>query len=223
MKKHKGFTLIEVLIVISIIVFLLFLIIMLFRNQLFKGQDARRKADINRIRIAIEEYEKDNNCYPPKAIVENCDPGIGLRPYLDKVPCDPVTREYYEVELEEVACPSWYRIYTHLTNDKDLDIEEVGCTYGCGPNYAYNFYISSPNAPSPESTTAPGSTPKPSEEPGDANFYGCINYVCRRILWDPQRPGPECDPNWQRGTCTGEECCYDQCGSESKECLDWQL
>ncbi|MFH1970891.1 MAG: prepilin-type N-terminal cleavage/methylation domain-containing protein [Patescibacteria group bacterium] len=223
MKKNKGLTLTEVLIVVSIIVILLVLIMAFFRNQLFKGQDARRKGDLNRISIAIEEYEKDNNCYPPEALVENCNPGIGLRPYLDKIPCDPVTNSYYEIEIEESSCPSWYRIYANLTNEKDLDIEELGCTYGCGPDYAYNFYISSPNAPLPDSTTAPGATAQPSEEPGGANYYGCFDGVCKRILWDPDRPGPECDPNWQRGTCSGDECCYYQCGPELKECQDWEL
>jgi len=224
MKVKKGFTLSEVLIVVSIIVFLLIMILVLFRKQIFKGQDARRKGDMQRIRVAVEEYEKDHDCYPPKVIVENCNPGTGLQPYLDKIPCDPVTKGPYVAEMDEAICPSWYRIYTKLGNDLDIDIDKVGCEYGCGPDLAYNYYLSSPNAPDPIKGIAPGETSQPTE-PGDANFYGCFSGVCTRILWDPQRPGPECDPNWQRGTCSGEECCYYQCGTPQrprKECLNWQ-
>lgn len=222
MRKNKGFTLTEILIVISIIVFLLLLVLIFFRTQIFKGHDARRKADLNRIRIAIEEYEKDHDCYPPEEIVENCDPGTGLRPYLDKIPCDPVTNSYYEIEIEDSTCPSWYRIYTTLTNNTDPDIEKVGCTYGCGPDLVFNYYISSFDAPSPNIGVAPEGTSYP-EEPDGVNYYGCINGICTKISWDPNRPGPECGPNWQRGTCEGEACCFFQCGNELKECRDWEL
>ena len=81
-------TLVELLIVVSIIILLVLIAIAFFRGQLFKGLDAKRKADINRIKVAIEEYEKDHDCYPPPQIVV-CDPGTGLSPYLDKIPCDP--------------------------------------------------------------------------------------------------------------------------------------
>jgi len=222
-EKKRGFTLTEVLIVVLVLASLIALILFALRNQIFKGNDAKRKGDIHRIRIAMEEYEKDNNCYPtPDMII--CKPGIGLQPYLNKIPCDPTTKASYYIEVEDSTCPSWYRIYLNLENKVDSDIDETGCTYGCGPNLSYNFFVSSPNAPMPATGFAPeaSSTPEPSIVP-DVNFYGCFDGICRRISWDSERPGPECDPNWQRGTCSGQECCYDQCGPENKECLDWEL
>ena len=87
-------TLTEILVVVAIISLLSVLVTGYLRTQVFKGNDARRKADLNRIGIALEEYEKDNGCYPlPNLVV--CNPGIGLQPYLDKIPCDPETGEDY--------------------------------------------------------------------------------------------------------------------------------
>jgi len=213
-RNKKGFTLTELLIVVSIILFLAALIIFYLRNQIFKGNDVKRKADLHKITIAMEEYEKDHDCYPTADLII-CKPGTGLKPYLNKIPCDLATNASYFTEVEDSTCPSWYRIYINLENQKDQDIEKIGCTYGCGPEYAYSFFVSSPNAPDPIIGSAPESS-SPTEPPS-ADFYGCINGVCDRILWDPERPGPECDPNYQNSTC------YGQCGLESKECQSWKL
>lgn len=144
----KGFTLVELLIVITMITFLALIIIGGFRSQIFKGKDARRKSDIKKIQIAVEEYEKDNDCYPDTSIII-CTPGDGLRPYLDKIPCDPATQLSYVYEIESKACPSWYRVYSMLENKEDKDIEKVGCEDGCGPNSVFNYYAGSSNAPKP--------------------------------------------------------------------------
>ena len=211
-KKHKGFTLTELLVVISIIAFLVALVVIYLRSQIFKGNDARRKGDIHNISIAIEEYEKDNDCYPrPELII--CKPGTGLRPYLDKIPCDPVTNASYYIEMPDSVCPNWYRIYARLENDKDSDISRVGCTYGCGPDYSFNYYAGSPNSPIPPQGSGP--TGSGASEPPGEFFYGCINGICEIVIWDPERPGPECDPHFQNPTC------YDQCGEESSECKHW--
>lgn len=53
-KAKKGITLIELIIVITLIGFLVLIGITYFRAQAFKGNDARRKADIRRIQVAIE-------------------------------------------------------------------------------------------------------------------------------------------------------------------------
>lgn len=214
-KEDKGFSLTELLIVVSIIVFLAALIVFYLRTQVFKGNDTKRKGDIHTIRIAMEEYEKDHDCYPTPDIIV-CKPGLGLIPYLNKIPCNPTTKASYFIEVEDSTCPSWYRIYVNLENVNDPDINKVGCTWGCGPDYSYNYYVSTPNAPNPLMGSAPDTSIQ-TEEPPSATFYGCIQGICRRILWDSERPGPECDPNYQNATC------YGQCGEESKECRDWRL
>lgn len=202
--RGAGFTLVELMIVVGIIGFLALIAISYFRGQLFKGNDARRKSDINRIQVALEEYEKDHNCYPFSYAVQ-CDPGTGLKPYLEKIPCDPVTKVSYYYEYEDDACPSWYRVYTSLDNKSDANITE-----NIGPSEMYNFYKDSPNAPLIEVAGASGSGP-----PGGVTFYGCKAGVCQPLMWDSTRPGPECDPNYTIDGCLG------QCGSESSMCIPW--
>jgi prepilin-type N-terminal cleavage/methylation domain-containing protein len=205
----SGMTLIELLVVVTILTFLMAVIIWYFRNQMLKGNDAKRKGDIHRIQVATEEYEKDNNCYPLPSLVV-CD-SEGLKPYMSIVPCDPMTNASYFYEHEDSDCPSWYRIYTNLDNLTDLDI--IG---ECGPDYSFNYYMSSPNAPDPDcvdvGTGGNGGT-------GD-DFSGCFSGVCQPINWDPSRPGPECDPNYGSGTCYGQ-CTDPDTGQPQNECQSW--
>lgn len=193
----SGFTLTELLIVVSIIIILAVLITAFLRTQLFKGNDARRKADIKRIGIAVEEYEKDNNCYPLSSLVVCTANGAGLKPYLDKIPCDPVSKASYYYEHEDSVCPKWYSLYTNLQIESDSDYLE-----GLGPNGAYSYSGSSSNA-------------QKAAKGGLSDFYGCFSGACTQIYWDSTRPGPECDPNFQNSTC------YGQCANPDNECKLW--
>lgn len=199
MYNKKGFTLIELIIVVGIISFLGLLVVAYLRTQIFKGYDARRKAEIKRIGIAVEEYEKDNNCYPLSSLV-NCTNSSGLQPYMDKIPCDPVSKASYFYEHEDSICPRWYRIYSALENEKDVDYSP-----NIGPNSAFSFVLESSNAPSMMATGGSG----------PVNYYGCISGVCTSISWNSMRPGPECDPNFQN------QDCYGQCSNLSLECQSW--
>lgn len=203
--SNNGFTLTELLIVISLISFLILMAVVTFRTQIFKSQDARRKADVRRIGIAVEEYEKDNNCYPLSTSIV-CNPGDGLKPYLDKIPCDPTTKSSYYYEHEDTDCPSWYRFYAKLENTSDVDYVS-----GMGPAGAFSYEHSSANAPAPTTTE----TPPEGGSPDGTDFYGCFSGACVMISWDPDRPGPVCDPNFQNPTC------YGQCGNPANECGNW--
>jgi prepilin-type N-terminal cleavage/methylation domain-containing protein len=217
-RRLLGMTLPEVLIVISIIVVLALVIFWFLRNQVLKGNDAKRKGDIHKIQVAVEEYEKDYDCYPPVELVV-CDPGDGLKPYLSKIPCDPTTGGSYYYEQEGSACPSWYRIYANLENLSDADIEGY-----CGPDYAFNYYVTSPNAPDPDCTEEENGNG--GEDPTQ-DFYGCFSGTCLRIDWDPERPesgGPECDPNYLNSTCSSSGqyfCINEDTGDYQNECQPW--
>lgn len=198
MKKHLGFTLIEVIIVISILSFLILMVAYLSRKQIFKGYDAKRKADLHRIQIAIEEYEKDHDCYPTEELLE-CNPGTGLQPYLTKIPCDPETNESYVFEIPESECPNWYILYSNLANS-----ETSICSLGCGPGYSYNFYVSSPNAPDPETS------PESSFNPNPITF-GCFSGTCAQVP-----TGSSCQPTFNNSGCYGA--CTDGLGNPQNEC-----
>lgn len=185
--------------------------IIYFRTQALKGADARRKADIKKIQTAVEEYEKDHDCYPIPTLV-SCEPGNGLQPYLNKIPCDPVTNASYYYDYEDSSCPSWYRFYTRLENEQD-----DAAISGLGPAGAYNYYQGSPNSPVDNGGQQPngsGGSENGGASPNE-DFYGCFNKVCTPIQWDSSRPGPECDPNYQNPTCYGE------CQASTVNCTSW--
>lgn len=214
-KFEKAFTLIEIIIVITLIVALALIVLIYLRGQIFKGQDARRKSDIQRIGVAAEEYERDHNCYPLPSLM-SCNPGTGLRPYIDKIPCDPVNGSSYVYVNQDSICPSWYKLYTKLGNSQDESIINA-----IGPNAAYNYVAGSANAPSDSSggsqNQTPGAgTPPPTGGGQITGFYGCQGGVCVPIGWDSSRPGPVCDPNFLNSTC------YNQCGAPVYECKPWQ-
>ena len=180
----SGFTLTEMMIVIGIVGFLAVLITSFLRSQIFKANDAKRKAEIKRIGIAVEEYEKDRDCYPTTV---TCTVNTSLRPYLDTIPCDPVSKAPYYYEHDGTSCPKWYRLYADLDNEKDNDYEA-----GIGLGEAYSYYQSSPNAPALTPDIPVG---------GDI-YYGCLIGVCTPIS------GPEVCPNYN---IANRDDCYDQC------------
>jgi prepilin-type N-terminal cleavage/methylation domain-containing protein len=186
-KYFHGFTLIEVLLVVSIIVILALLAINTFLGQISKGNDSRRKADLNRIKIALEDYEKDYNCYPLVKDMQTCgsNTSVAIAPYLNKVPCDPQTNIAYVYENDGTSCPKWFRIYSLLQNVKDLArIPNIG------PGSAYNYYVSSDNIP------ALG--------PGTASvqyYWGCIGGQCVSVSLKPDGSGPVCQPGFTNDFC----------------------
>lgn len=214
--NKRGFTLVEVLIVVGIVSFLAVITLAYFRNQIFKARDAKRKADMHLIQEAVEEYEKDNDCYPDASLVV-CEPtDIGLRPYLNKIPCDPVSGDSYLYEPGgPTSCSKWYRMYAFLENQGVSVLGPGGV--------AYDYYVSSPNAPTPQPTSAPVSTPTsaptlaptstPTPTSGNGPFWGCRNGECI-----PVSGPPYCSPKF------GSSTCYWQCreaitGDPINECL----
>ena len=87
----KGFTLIEILIVITIIGILTTLGTMSYVTSLKAARDTRRKTDLEQIRQALESYRSTSGIYPVAS------PGISaLKPsYMTTIPTDPSTSASY--------------------------------------------------------------------------------------------------------------------------------
>ncbi|MEZ7820853.1 MAG: type II secretion system protein [Patescibacteria group bacterium] len=64
LKNKKGFTIIELLIVIAIIGLLATISIVALNGARQKGRDAKRVGDIRQIQTALELYFNDQNSYP---------------------------------------------------------------------------------------------------------------------------------------------------------------
>ncbi|MDO8497462.1 MAG: prepilin-type N-terminal cleavage/methylation domain-containing protein [bacterium] len=158
----KSFTIMELLVVIAIlgIVLATYPLTTNFNVQIAKGKDARRKTDLASLKHILEDFYNDNNRYPLPSEVcydslsgsSNCHicgdhpASPGFVPYAGKLPCDPQSRaKEYRYLVSDPLNPTWYRIYTELSNKDDTSIAEVGCSSGCGPTNGYNYGISSGN------------------------------------------------------------------------------
>lgn len=65
MRKNKsGFTIVELLVVITIIAILASIVVVTYRGTQGRARDDRRKTDIHNITKALELYYSDNNAYP---------------------------------------------------------------------------------------------------------------------------------------------------------------
>jgi len=148
---QQGISLIELIIVITILLFLIALGYWAVRGQMAKGRDAKRKDDLERIRVAFEDYFNDHGCYPDISILQNCG-GDDLAPYLKEIPCDPGTGEPYvgvagPSSLDSSDCNNWYKVYARLENESDPVIAKLGLSEGAViEEELVNYGVASPNA-----------------------------------------------------------------------------
>lgn len=91
-KSSTGFTLIELLIVIAIIGILISIGLAAFSRAQTQARDGERKADIEQIRGALEQYYSDYNVYPPTSAGLKGAPDGQI--YLKAVPLDPNNDSY---------------------------------------------------------------------------------------------------------------------------------
>lgn len=136
---QRGVTIVEIMIVVAFLAVLgvILLVALKPQTQLAKSRDARRKADLNKLKNIFEDYYNDKKQYPPT--LPAC--GQPLSGYLDKIPCDPRDSSPYGY----TAGAQSFRLYAKLEYDKDLSIAQVGCQNNCGPGCAYNWGVSSSN------------------------------------------------------------------------------
>jgi len=118
----KGFTLVELLVVVTIIGILMAIALVNYRIFLQKGEDAQRKADLRFLQAALEQYNADQHFYP-SSITPDTPLAYGSKVYLSKVPFDPAG-EIYIYEPSGVNCGSGdqeknctnYCLYAKLAN-----------------------------------------------------------------------------------------------------------
>ena len=94
---NKGFTLIEILVVITIISLLAGAAFLSYSQINKAARDARRKSDLEQIRMALEMYRSANDVYPDS--LTTCQSGDSLtdsnnNTYLSDIPNDPRCSDY---------------------------------------------------------------------------------------------------------------------------------
>lgn len=118
--SQKGFTLLELLIVIVIIGILAVLIIPNLAAGPLRARDTQRKQDLRNIKTALEAYHVDNSNYPQSTDVLD----DGSTPYMKTVPQDPKNQGVYIYSYTPDANPANnYTLVAHLENKSDKDIK----------------------------------------------------------------------------------------------------
>lgn len=86
-RNHRGFTLIELMIVMSIIGILLTIAVPSYKRSVIKARETVLMEDLYQMRRAIDAYFTDNNRYP-----DSLEELVNAR-YLRGIPRDPFTRQ----------------------------------------------------------------------------------------------------------------------------------
>lgn len=94
--KTLGFTLVELLVVISIIAVLSAIGLVIYSNVIKQGRDSKRQSDLRVIQSALEQYYADQFSYPDN-ITAGTPLSAGGKTYLNQIPGDsnPSKNYYY--------------------------------------------------------------------------------------------------------------------------------
>lgn len=82
--KKSGYTILEIVIAISLIAIFIALPIFAYNSFMKRSRDAQRKSDVSKIQAALEQYKTDNGVYP-SALDDLVEEG-----YLAELPVDPL-------------------------------------------------------------------------------------------------------------------------------------
>lgn len=160
--KNRGFTLLELILVIAIMGVLAAMVSGNFITSLKKGRDARRKGDLEQVQKAVEMYYEDKKMYPLSTEVSFTGTAplidsVSLKIYMQKISTDPLhnqtagTGPVYIYCVDSATAPTKYQLYTLLENTLDTSIINPAklsiCTTtgNCKSNTSCNYGISSSN------------------------------------------------------------------------------
>ena len=149
-KKFSGFTLVELMVVVSIIGILLAISVFSLQKSKRSGRDAKRKSDLEMIRSGIEIYRADCRVYPltnelvfGSSLNGTEDSGSceSANEYIKEIPNDSESpsRSYSYYSLDGIS----YKICASLENEplstpSPEDLTNCNCVTNC------NYVVTSP-------------------------------------------------------------------------------
>jgi len=153
-KFNSGFTLLELLVVITILGILASVGFGQYRTSQLKARDAQRKGDLANVARALEMYYSDHGCYPPSTSSGLIDVGGGLDwgtefstsevVYMKMLPKDPLQDKdaNYVYCYQSDDSGTYYQLYAKLQNENDSDYKGP---YTCAGDNNYTYGIASSN------------------------------------------------------------------------------
>lgn len=222
MRSQSGFTLTEFLIILGLVVILFIIFSQQLQNSYIpRARDAERKTDLERVKIAFEDYYNDNGCYPDPEQLQNCN-SDDLQPYLQTIPCDPETKEPYYYEPDPDNQCGGYRLLTELRYKSDPEITSVGCpdpyNYGVSVGVPLVTEACAPAAtgsPTPSVIPSTVPSPSPSTSPTINGSWACDPEGACNHYSDPLSAG--CPETYA----TYEECAPN-CSNPAMRCSQWK-
>lgn len=162
-KINKGFTLVELLVVMAILGILVALVAGNFRTAQIRGRDAQRKSDLKELSHSLELFYADYGRYPSdlsglmracsyvKAAPDSsgsCSWGSGeftdgTTIYFKTMPTDPTSDFSYYYRIVPTSSNQKYQIFAHLENTQDPSL--ITTVYNCGSSGLCNFAVTSSN------------------------------------------------------------------------------
>ena len=131
-----SFTLIEILVVATIIGLLASGAAVSYSRFVKTSRDARRKTDLEQIRSAIEQYKSDIDGYPPSISFSTCSLGSlssGGNTYMSKIPNDPdCTNHIYYYVSSPANCDNSSSFCSDYTVCTYLETGGTNHSYSCG-------------------------------------------------------------------------------------------
>ncbi|GBC79800.1 Type II secretion system protein G [bacterium HR09] len=101
-ERQRGFTLIELIVVVTIIGILATIAVPAMRNAPIRAKEAALKADLYTLRSCIDQFHGDRGRWPT-SLEELVSMG-----YLRKIPVDPITG----------SAETWVVVYAETTGDE---------------------------------------------------------------------------------------------------------
>lgn len=146
-KAQKGFTIIELLIVIAIIAILALLVLNNFQGAQAKARDQQRTTDINNIHGKLEEFYNEHNAYPSTFTAATF-PGIDEGSLTDPIGSNTISINAAVADAaaaDAVAAPS---SDTTTTASYIYIPYPSGCTDNC-TGYRLKSFIEKPSSTTP--------------------------------------------------------------------------
>lgn len=126
MKNRKGFTLLELLVVIGIIAILVSFATVSYSSAQVRTRDSRRKSDLNAAKNALEQYYAGNNLSYPAA---NCNavasPDSNGVTYMQSWPSDPGSYGAYSATCNGTT----YCVCAQMETGSGGNASDAGCTW----------------------------------------------------------------------------------------------